>query len=433
MISLEKETSKESSKQDAKQDTGAIKKHAAAGSSSHIHDAHGARKNLDISPQRKPKIRTESSNHSSNHYSGVLISLIVVLTIIVVYNFFVMQSVNKKVSEEVLKAKEAAKPAVISLLAIYPADCAACKDLTSVLGSVRNANVNITSSKDLVASSVEAKELVSTYAVAKLPTVIIKGDIDKLSVRGLEKRNDALVFVNPEPPYYDIANNDIIGDITATIIKDPSCIKCTDLDPLVTQLSKNGIFIAETKHVELSSSAGQQLIKRYNIKQVPSLIFSSDASAYPLIVQAWPQVGSVETDGTYVLREQSPPYIELPSRKLVGLVNVVFITDASCTTCYDVNDHRQILTGFGMSFGKEERVDVSSGRGKELVKQYSITKVPTVIISGDVQVYRGFDQIWKRVGSVEADGSYVFRAIEAMRGAVYKDLTSGTVVSAATS
>ncbi|MBI5398245.1 hypothetical protein HZB03_02165 [Candidatus Woesearchaeota archaeon] len=417
---MEKESSKPSSIPE--------KKHSTVSSPSHSHDAASVRKHLDVhSPRKQQAVRSETPKH----YKGLLISLIVVLAVIVLYNFVVMQSLNKKVSTEVEKAKEAAKPALISVTAIYPADCAVCKDLTTAIQKIKGLNVNVTSSEDMVAGSLDAQALIEKYAIKKLPALVIKGDVDKLAQAGLEKKEDALIFAEPEPPYYDLEQDDVVGDVTATIIKDSSCTKCADLAPLVAQLGRSGIAITETKQIELASSAGQQLVKRYSIKQVPALLFSSDAAAYPIIVGAWPQVGSVENDGTFVLRQQNPPYLELPSRKLVGLVDVVYLTDQSCTECYDVNAHRQILTGFGISFAKEETIDVSTTRGDELVKQYTITKVPTVIISGYLSTYRGFDEVWKNVGSVESDGSYVFRNMEAMRGAAYKDLSTGKIVGVA--
>ncbi|MBI4739026.1 hypothetical protein HY772_05710 [Candidatus Woesearchaeota archaeon] len=432
---MEKESSKSSSIPEKKQSMANSQSHAH---DARLHDTASVRKHLDkhldIHSSRKQHAAShEKTRETPNHYAGLLISLIAVLALIVVYNFVVMQSLNKKVSVDVEKAQEAAKPALISLTAIYPTDCAVCKDLTTAVQQVKKLNVNVTSSQDFVAGSLDAQALIEKYAIKKLPALLIKGDVDKLAQAGLEKREGALIFADPEPPYYDLEQEEVVGDIIVTIVKDSRCAQCSNLMSLVAQLEKGvGIVITETKQVELSSSTGQQLVQQYGIKQVPALLFSSDASAYPLIVQAWPQVGTVESDGTYVLRQQNPPYMELPSRKIVGLVNVVYLTDKSCTACYDVNNHRQILTGFGMSFAKEETVDVSAARGAGLVKQYTVTKVPTIVISGDVSAYRGFDDIWKRVGSIESDGSYVFRNMEAMRGAVYKDLSTGNVVTAET-
>ena len=78
---------------------------------------------------------------------------------------------------------------------------------------------------------------------------------------------------------------------------------------------------------------------------------------------------------------------------------------------------------------KENKVDISSAEGKALVEKYAIKKVPTVVISGDLREYEGFDTVWGQVGSIEEDGTYVFRQLEVLsQNIVYKDLTTGEVV-----
>ena len=143
------------------------------------------------------------------------------------------------------------------------------------------------------------------------------------------------------------------------------------------------------------------------------------------MAQAWPVLGEV-IDGVFVFRELIPPYIEVASGNLRGQFSTTYLTDESCEDCYDVNVHMVALNNLGLTVGESSTFDVSSDQGKELLDKYSITKVPTIILSGDLSEYQGLQQVWPLVGEVTSDGSYVFTKMEEM--GTYRDLDTGEVV-----
>ena len=113
-------------------------------------------------------------------------------------------------------------------------------------------------------------------------------------------------------------------------------------------------------------------------------------------------------------------------------IKLISLTDESCSDCYDASIHKQILSRLGLVISEEEEIDVSTENGKKLIEKYEINAVPTIIIQGDAEEYPALAQVWSQVGTVEDDGSYVFRKIEAMgRGIKYKDLTTNSVVDSA--
>jgi cold shock CspA family protein len=91
--------------------------------------------------------------------------------------------------------------------------------------------------------------------------------------------------------------------------------------------------------------------------------------------------------------------------------------------------HVPIVKRFQVYLESTKTVDASSNEGKSLISKYNITAVPTILITGDVSVYDPLAAIWPSVGSVEEDGVYVFRTMSAVRGSVYKDLSTGQVVT----
>lgn len=217
-------------------------------------------------------------------------------------------------------------------------------------------------------------------------------------------------------------------NVTLYNLKDSACEKCSDLTTLIAQIKGAGVKIYEEKVITPNSNEGKELIKKYNIEFAPTIILSKEAAAYDVIQQAWPNIGSKEIDGSYVLRLVNPPFINLTTNKLRGLVNIMYLTDKSCTECYNVSQHKEILTNsqsFAVKLDKEEIFDISDNKGKELIVKYNITQVPTIILSDEISVYPS-SQVLNQFFSVEKDGSYVFRRLSTVGN--YKDLTTNQVV-----
>ena len=81
-----------------------------------------------------------------------------------------------------------------------------------------------------------------------------------------------------------------------------------------------------------------------------------------------------------------------------------------------------------MGIRSERTVDALSGEGQGLISKYKITRVPTILTSPESDQYTNLKNVWKNVGTVESDGWYVFREMQQLRGAVYKDLTTNQIV-----
>ena len=53
------------------------------------------------------------------------------------------------------------------------------------------------------------------------------------------------------------------------------------------------------------SEDGKELINKYNIKTIPTVIIAKEARGYPGFIEAFKEVGTEEDDGTFVFREGS--------------------------------------------------------------------------------------------------------------------------------
>lgn len=360
---------------------------------------------------------------------NILLGAAVLLGIVLVINVALTFNIGKDLKNAAESIKEAAKPAKIEIMLVENSKCTDCFDISAVISQIKNANVNVTKETRVEFNSREGREITTKYSIEKVPAVIVTGEIGKLDIGGLEKKENAFVLAAQNPPYTNAATGKIEGRVALYILREPSCEKCSDLAPLISQIKGAGVRISEEKILAPDSKEGSALIKKYNIGFAPSIVLSRDASAYVVVQQAWPHIGTRETDGNYVLRLASPPFINLTTGKLNGLVDIVYLTDKSCQQCYNVNQHREILVhpqSFAIKLEKEETSDISDARGKELIAKYNITQIPTVVLSGEVGVYPS-SQALKQFFSVEKDGSYVFRKVPVV--GTYKDLATGQVVS----
>jgi len=363
---------------------------------------------------------------------NIFILITILLGIILVINIFLTYNLNQEIKKSIQESQEKLKPAKIELAAIKDSKCSDCFDISTVISHIKNAKPNITKESIFEFNSKEGKELIGKYRIEKIPTVIVTGEIDKFSIQGLDKRQDALLLANPLPPYTNAATGKIEGRVTLYHLKDSKCDKCNDLTPLIDQIKGGGVRIYQEKIVEPGSDEGKELAKKYSIDFVPSLVLSQDAGVYELIQQSWNQIGSKENDGSYITRLVFPPFLNLTTGKVRGLVNIVYLNDSSCSECYDVKRHKEVLTdleGYAIKLEREETFDISDAKGKELAAKYNITKVPIVILSDEVSVYPSSSAL-KQFFSIEKDGSFVFRLAEAV--GTYRDLTTSQVVKAQT-
>lgn len=362
---------------------------------------------------------------------AVVLVLLAVSNAVLIWNFGV--SVNQKYAEE----KEKARPADLTLTIISVPDCTDCFDISALVNRISSSNAKIVSEKTIGYKSPEAAELIRTYNLERLPTVVVTGETTKSksleslwnSIGRLESDDTAVAVQGISPVFWDVKQNRFRGRVEMTTIE-TDCTDCYTLDGIINFLTTSTLKITKTTNLKFSDPAAKTLMQKYNITKLPSLVLSSEASVYPDLVTNWASTGSVEPDGSLIFRSVSPPFVD-PSGVVRGRVTAVFLNDSSCTECYDVTIHRQILSRFGLSLSNETTLDVSSEDGRALLAKYNITKVPTFVLSSEASAYPALAGVWPSVGTIESDGRYVFREISVIQ-AVYKDLSSGKLLGTST-
>lgn len=320
----------------------------------------------------------------------------------------------------------------VDLFVIENPDCQECINVSKVIGIIKGApTLDVVSDKTVAYDSEEGKELIAEYDLKRLPAFVMKIASDtnfEGDLPPFEKRNGDLVFDETPPPYYAVKDGQVKGIVKVTKIVNPDCEECFDLDLLMNNLRTFGVYIDEEETIAYDTADGQELVEKYGIDKVPTLLFSGDAAEYEQIAQVWKTIGTVEDDGTMVLRQVNPPYYSIEDSAVKGIVDITFVVDDSCEECYDLTQLQDMFTKqLAMQFNIEKTVDVSTAEGMDLVDEYNITKVPTLILSEGASEYPGLVTAWSQIGDV-VDGRYVLTKIDAVPNAVYKNLETDEII-----
>lgn len=241
--------------------------------------------------------------------NNLLKIFIIAIIIIFAINIGIITASKKTVKQKVDAALETKRPANISIEIIKDSTCADCADINPILNAVRGTNIKIAKEETFEAASPEAKNLINELEIKKLPTFIIKGEINKnedvakLLSRIGEIKSGIFKFNYMVGPYTDLASNTVKGRAFLTFINDKSCKECYDASPFKQILANNfGMFNPATVSLDKSEKAAGDLIRKYKIEAAPMFILTGEVSEYPRLIGAWFQIGTVEKDSAYVLR-----------------------------------------------------------------------------------------------------------------------------------
>ncbi len=365
---------------------------------------------------------------------------ILIFFVVLLFSIFQVSQLQKELNEEMEMERLEKIPAELQVTKLVNSECEECFDIDAILTKIKGNNVNITYEETVEFDTVKGRGIITKYGLEKVPAVIVTGETDRTEKLEkslssfLKEKDGALLFTEPKPPYTDASNGDIVGLVSVTYLKENTCTRCNNLSQIIPGLkSETGMVVGDESTVWVSSKAGQSLIEKYNITTAPSIILSADAGEYKQVRQEWPAVGSIEDDGVFVLRLMNPLFFDIATAEVKGFVDVTYITDKSCDECYNISIHQSILAnpaGYNLQINEETFVDLADDGAQELLDKYTIAAVPTFILIGDMQYYDALSSVWPQVGTVEEDGTYIFRNIDIMR-VIYKNLETGELVNPA--
>jgi len=372
----------------------------------------------------------KAPEHKKVHFNASALNtyLLVILLVVLAFSMYALFGLKAGLKD----APVPVPPHVSQLTLTYiPAPncdtCVKADDFAQALTQLPLVNVTTIT---LAHDSIDGQKLIKDYKATRLPAAVVTGETENVTVPGFEKIGEAYVFATVPPPYYDIAKAGIVGLVEATYITDKACKECFDITRFGSQMKQAGITVSSERTLDFADKEAQELIKKYAITSIPSMTLSRDALAYSLVEDAWPQVGTVESDGTLVLRNATPPYRDVGSRKIRGLATITYLVDPDCTECYNVSMHKLILeSSFSIAFKAEKIIDVRTDAGKRTLATYGVTKVPAYLLDEDAAAYPALAAAWDQVGTRHKDGTFVFSKVDMLSGITYKDLSTGELVN----
>ncbi len=215
-----------------------------------------------------------------------------------------------------------------------------------------------------------------------------------------------------------------------TTIAPENCPECFTTAPLIDALKKQNVSIGSERFLNASDTEAQALIAQFKIEKLPTLIMKGAFEKQEDLQKQLETIGTV-ADDTFVWTSVQPPYKEIATGNIRGKFSATYITDTTCKTCYDVMRHEQAMANLGLKAADDAVVDIRGAEGKKLQKQYALTAVPTIILTGDLEGYDSLKAVWQSVGTIEKDGAYVFRenGIVVSQMGAYRNLKTGKIVT----
>lgn len=219
-------------------------------------------------------------------------------------------SFGKDFDAAVAKAEEAARPVAIDITVIVPSveACAACQSMDGLLNVLKSQPVDVEQEETVFADDEVGKAFVDSLGLERLPALIVTGDVTNpklasfVSSYGVVK-DGVLIAASPVPPYYQVDEAKVVGEVEAVYITDARCADCYDPsvhEKILTRMF--GLHVSVARAVDITSVEGAALRRTYEIKTVPTVLLSPAAAAYASLVAVWPNVGDTASDGWYIFR-----------------------------------------------------------------------------------------------------------------------------------
>lgn len=351
--------------------------------------------------------------------SKIHVVLVTLLLIAVIANVLISFSIQPQAQPVVDITTQIAETNKVSVTIIEPTNCSECTDMSEIAAALSSMGLEV---EVETKKQTEAIDLITKHSLTKLPTMVLEGNAAALDgIPLFEKTDSGYVLRDVPPPYTDLDGN-VVGLVTLIELTNTACVDCYNASMIVSQLESEGVKLVSKTEVDISSEEGKALVDKYKITKTPTIILSEDAKAYAFLADAWPTVGSEEADGNMVLRDIPAPYYDSTIDATKGLVNLVYLTDESCADCYDPETLKKIFVeNLGITFVSEASFDISSAEGKRLLEKYNISLVPTLLLNSEAQAYPAIKATWEQLGTVEDDGMYVLRSLDAF-GVQYNTL-----------
>ena len=167
------------------------------------------------------------------------------------------------------------------------------------------------------------------------------------------------------------------------IIKIESNDDLFDLNSVVLSVEQNtNIKIRSEKEISYNSDEeAKKLIEKYKIQKIPALIVLGNVEKIGLDASLF---RIEEKTGIF---DKAVPYLDLKTNEIKGIVDLIELYDSNCKECGSYAKIQQAFDNSGIKTKKYELVSYQSERGKKLAEENSLSVVPSLLISKNLNEY----------------------------------------------
>ena len=202
-------------------------------------------------------------------------------------------------------------------------------------------------------------------------------------------------------------------EIGLTII---DCYDCYEVESITDSIKKQNVKIIDEETLEVDDA--QELIAKYNIQKIPSVIITGEIDNERVSFNGFRLEGEA-----LILEDINAPFLDLTTNTLQGKVIIKEIIDSSCEECSSLTSFVDGMVQSGILVESWNKIEYDSAEAQTLISQFSIDKVPTILISDDINHYEGIQETLAQIGT-EKDGYHVI----SLPVPPYRDLNKGSVV-----
>ncbi|MEK6973203.1 MAG: hypothetical protein AABW72_04140 [archaeon] len=362
---------------------------------------------------------------------------IFIIAVLAVFGIIIMQTNQSPAPEKTAQQTEEAAKLLLTEITLDDCKKNKCFSLSSLEEAIKNTDLNAKyETKTVLYDTEEGKALVKKYNLTKLPTLVISGDLDKAKELesqwlaanlGTKESDNSLILRNIPNVSYDIEKNKYLGQVKMITLSFNECKECapTPKPENFSQLVPP-VTIIENKKIDATTDEGKELMQKYSITAVPTIILSKEIAEYETILPTMGELGTTESDGSFVFRESglNPLYFSLTEQRLVGYVKAFYLIDSNCTACPSPTDLNEALnTALGFKIVENKYADIKDPTNLNTALSWGVTKVPAVVYVGDVNAYFVVKKLWDKLGIVK-DEKYILTNLDFLTGIQYEDITT---------
>lgn len=220
----------------------------------------------------------------------------------------------------------------------------------------------------------------------------------------------------------EIANEP--AQLEAIELIDKTCENCFDASYLFNVLKEQDVIFKRIRQVDINSEEGKSLKDQYQVNKIPIVFITGEIKKNTDFLNIFQGYGQVKDD--VLISDVYPPYKDLKTNEIVGLVDLTIIYDQTCAECHNTKKHLDFLKAEGIEPVSEKKLDVATEEAQQLIAKYNVTKVPAIILSPAAKNYKIFTEHWQEVGIIADDGYYIYTAPEKI--GTYKDLSKNEII-----